>query len=98
MRRAGAAAVGGGARPWRVARAALARLRTRFGSRVRRAGTCTLADLDGPFVTLRLMGRFWHPRGMVLARVAAYLQTRIPEIAEVRIENEKQLDDSAENF
>jgi hypothetical protein len=42
------------------------------------AGTCTLADLDGPFVTLRLMGRFWHPRGMVLARVAQYMQTRIP--------------------
>ncbi len=38
----------------------------------------TLADLDGPFVTLRLMGRFWHPRGMVLARVAHYLQLRIP--------------------
>jgi hypothetical protein len=97
-------------------------------------------------VTLRLMGRFWHPRGMVLARVAHYLQTRIPvrprcaglraavarvcvrpgkntaataptsvwrsrslrlafacallaqEIAEVVIEDEKQLDDSAENF
>jgi hypothetical protein len=100
-------------------------------------------------VTLRLQGRFWHPRGMVLARVAQYLQSRIPvrrrtqhahaaayvaralraacsacaglclrrcicalcslatlartcaplqEIAEVIIENEKQLDDSAENF
>jgi hypothetical protein len=24
------------------------------------------------------MGRFWHPRGMVLARVAQYMQTRIP--------------------
>ena len=69
------------------------------------------------------MGRFWHPRGMVLARVGQFLQTRIPvrvtcgacaqaalltplpgcvpafqEVAEVRIENEKQLDDSAENF
>ena len=43
-----------------------------------RAGTCTLVDLDGPFVTLRLMGRFWHPRGMVLARVGQFLQTRIP--------------------
>ncbi len=62
------------------------------------SGTVTLADLDGPFVTLRLMGRFWHPRGMVLARVAQYLQMRIPEIGEVRIESEKQLDDSAENF
>jgi len=43
-----------------------------------RTGTCTLVDLDGPFVTLRLMGRFWHPRGMVLARVGQFLQTRIP--------------------
>lgn len=61
-------------------------------------GTCTLADLDGPFVTLRLAGRFWHPRGMVLARVGAYLQERIPEVGEVRIESEAQLDDSAANF
>jgi hypothetical protein len=61
-------------------------------------GSCTLADLDGPFVTLRLAGRFWHPRGMVLARVGAYLQERIPEVGEVRIESEAQLDDSAANF
>jgi hypothetical protein len=35
-------------------------------------------ELDGPFVKLRLTGRFWHERSMVLARVANYLRKRIP--------------------
>uniref|UniRef100_I1NAT3 NIF system FeS cluster assembly NifU C-terminal domain-containing protein n=1 Tax=Glycine max TaxID=3847 RepID=I1NAT3_SOYBN len=57
-----------------------------------------LADLDGPFVKISLKGRFWHKRSTVLARVANYLKQRIPEILEVDIEDEKQLDDSPENF
>ncbi|MQM07592.1 hypothetical protein Taro_040432 [Colocasia esculenta] len=57
-----------------------------------------LAELDGPFVKLRLKGRFWHKRSTVLARLGTYLQNRIPEILEVDIEDEKQLDDSPENF
>lgn len=42
------------------------------------AGVVQLVELDGPFVKLRLTGRFWHERSMVLARVANYLQKRIP--------------------
>lgn len=41
-------------------------------------GVVQLVELDGPFVKLRLTGRFWHERSMVLARVANYLQKRIP--------------------
>ena len=47
---------------------------------------------------LRLQGRFWHKKSDVLARVAAYLQRRIPDIIEIDIEDESQLDDSAANF
>lgn len=42
------------------------------------AGVVELVELDGPFVKLRLAGRFWHERSMVLARLANYLQKRIP--------------------
>ncbi|KAH9310355.1 hypothetical protein KI387_025390 [Taxus chinensis] len=61
-------------------------------------GTVELAELDGPFVKLRLKGRFWHKRSTVLARLGTYLQKRIPEILEVDIEDEAQLDDSPKNF
>ncbi|CAM8967678.1 unnamed protein product [Rhodiola kirilowii] len=61
-------------------------------------GEVELAELDGPFIKLRLSGRFWHERSLVLARLANYLKQRIPEILEVDIEDEKQLDDSPENF
>lgn len=69
-----------------------------FDLKVGITGVVQLAEIDGPFVTLRLSGRFWHTRSMVLARVANYLQKRIPEILEVQIEDESQLDDSAANF
>ncbi|XP_024388853.1 uncharacterized protein [Physcomitrium patens] len=69
-----------------------------FDLKVGITGVVQLAEIDGPFVTLRLSGRFWHTRSMVLARVANYLQKRIPEIVEVQIEDESQLDDSAANF
>ncbi|KAH7573105.1 hypothetical protein JRO89_XS03G0069900 [Xanthoceras sorbifolium] len=61
-------------------------------------GEAELAELDGPFVKISLRGRFWHKRSTVLARLANYLKQRIPEILEVDIEDEKQLDDSPENF
>ena len=61
-------------------------------------GTVELAELDGPFVKLRLQGRFWHKKADVLARVAVYLRRRIPDIIEIDIEDESQLDDSAANF
>ncbi|KAG4913576.1 hypothetical protein GmHk_19G055958 [Glycine max] len=69
-----------------------------FDTSVGITGVVELADLDGPFVKISLKGRFWHKRSTVLARVANYLKQRIPEILEVDIEDEKQLDDSPENF
>lgn len=69
-----------------------------FDSSVGITGNVELADLDGPFVKISLKGRFWHKRSDVVARVANYLKQRIPEILEVDIEDEKQLDDSPENF
>lgn len=41
-------------------------------------GKVELAELDGPFVKIRLKGRFWHKRSTVLARVSNYLKQRIP--------------------
>ncbi|KAK4776303.1 hypothetical protein SAY86_004991 [Trapa natans] len=61
-------------------------------------GVAELAEMDGPFVKIKLRGRFWHERSVVLARVGNYLKQRIPEILEVDVEDEKMLDDSPENF
>jgi len=61
-------------------------------------GQVDLAELDGPFVKLRLKGKFWHTRATVVARIGNYLKNRIPEILEVEIEDEKQLDDSPAAF
>ncbi|CAK8544131.1 unnamed protein product [Lathyrus sativus] len=77
------------------ARAELGQL---FDTSVGMTGVVELVELDGPYVTISLKGRFWHKRSTVLARVANYLKQRIPEILEVEIENEKQLDDSPANF
>ncbi|KAJ8904508.1 hypothetical protein NDN08_001026 [Rhodosorus marinus] len=56
----------------------------------------SLAELDGVTVVLRLTGRFWHKKSDVLARVSLYLQNRIPEVCDVVIEDESQLDDADE--
>ncbi|KAK6141259.1 hypothetical protein DH2020_024997 [Rehmannia glutinosa] len=69
-----------------------------FDASVNITGKAELAELDGPYVKISLSGRFWHERSMVLARLGNYLKQRIPEILEVDIEDEKQLDDSPENF
>ncbi|XAR68226.1 hypothetical protein NMG60_11003288 [Bertholletia excelsa] len=69
-----------------------------FDGSVGITGQAELAELDGPFVKISLRGRFWHKRSTVLERLANYLKQRIPEILEVDIEDEKQLDDSPENF
>ncbi|WOK95417.1 hypothetical protein Cni_G04124 [Canna indica] len=69
-----------------------------FDVSVGMTGEVDLAELDGPFVKIRLKGKFWHKRSTVLARISNYLKIRIPEILEVDIEDEKQLDDSPENF
>ena len=54
-------------------------------------GDIRLADVDGPFVTLELSGRFWHRRETVLRNAAVFLQRRIPEVAEVDVADERQL-------
>ncbi|KAL4387618.1 hypothetical protein GQ457_09G018430 [Hibiscus cannabinus] len=69
-----------------------------FDTSVGMTGQVELSELDGPFVKISLKGRFWHKRSTVVARVGNYLKQRIPEILEVEIEDEKQLDDSPENF
>lgn len=69
-----------------------------FDDSVGMTGQAELADLDGPYVKISLRGKFWHKRSTVLARLGNYLKQRIPEILEVDIEDEKQLDDSPENF
>ena len=49
------------------------------------AGQVDLAELDGPFVKLRLKGKFWHTRATVVARIGNYLKNRIPvRISSVR--------------
>lgn len=77
------------------ARVELAQL---FDTSVGITGQVELAELDGPFVKIRLRGKFWHMRSTVVARLENYLKQRIPEILEVDIEDEKQLDDSPANF
>ncbi|KVI10587.1 hypothetical protein Ccrd_011021 [Cynara cardunculus var. scolymus] len=69
-----------------------------FDTSVGMTGVAELSEVDGPFVKIRLKGRFWHERSLVLARLGNYMKERIPEILEVDIEDEKQLDDSPENF
>ncbi|KAF3943743.1 hypothetical protein CMV_029726 [Castanea mollissima] len=69
-----------------------------FDTSVGMTGQVELAELDGPFVKISLKGRFWHKRSTVVARVGNYLKQRIPEILEVDIEDEKQLDDSPQSF
>ncbi|KAJ8602162.1 hypothetical protein CTAYLR_003516 [Chrysophaeum taylorii] len=60
-------------------------------------GEVDLVGIDGPSVVVRLRGRFWHERAVVLARIANYLQAKIPEICDVAIEDPSQLDDDDRN-
>jgi hypothetical protein len=50
---------------------------------LRRSGDVKCVDIDGPTITLRLQGMFWHSRSVVFQCVADYVQTRIPEIVQV---------------
>ncbi|XP_019154012.1 PREDICTED: uncharacterized protein LOC109150536 [Ipomoea nil] len=77
------------------ARTELAQL---FDTEVGITGRVELAEVDGPYVKISLSGKFWHKRSTVLARLGNYLKQRIPEILEVDIEDEKQLDDSPASF
>lgn len=54
-------------------------------------GGVDFVEMDGPTVLIRLKGRFWHTRSSVLDRISNYLQQRIPEIADVDVEDPYQL-------
>ncbi|KAI3921740.1 hypothetical protein MKX01_005429 [Papaver californicum] len=69
-----------------------------FDTSIGMTGVAELSEVDGPYVKISLRGRFWNERSLVLARLGNYLKQRISEILEVDIEDEKQLDDSPENF
>lgn len=56
-------------------------------------GDVQFVGLDGPEVTIRFTGRFWHRRADVLARVSSYLKQRIPEVTDVNVEDPEQLQD-----
>ncbi|PIN01007.1 hypothetical protein CDL12_26488 [Handroanthus impetiginosus] len=49
-----------------------------FDTSVNITGKAELAEVDGPYVKIRLSGRFWHKRSTVLARLGNYLKQRIP--------------------
>ena len=74
-------------------------LATVFGSnadsqRVGITGALEFVELDGPIIVVRLKGRFWHQRAVVVDRITSYVMERIPECVDVEIEDASQLDDS----
>ena len=73
-------------------------LGTLFDEEAGMTGRVELVDLDGPMAVVRMSGRFWHKRADVLARVTAYVKSRVPELFEVDIEDPAQLDDSDKAF
>ena len=52
--------------------------------------------MDGPTVILKLDGDFWHKRSTVLGRAAMWLNAKMPEIVEVRVESLEELEDFEE--
>ena len=78
-------------------------LGTLFGSNAQSlsvgiTGHVELAELNGPFVIVRLSGRFWHARSTVLERVQSFIVERIPECAGVDVEDPSMLDDSEPTY
>ena len=74
---------------------------TMFGCHERPAsvgitGEIGLLYVEGPCVVLSLEGRFWHRRGTVLGRAATWLNAKMPEINEVRVERMADLEDEEE--
>ncbi|KAG5178287.1 hypothetical protein JKP88DRAFT_225496 [Tribonema minus] len=56
-------------------------------------GTVDFVELEGPTVVVKLGGRFWHERRLVLDRIASFIQGRIPECLEVVPSDPSQLID-----
>mmetsp|Transcript_12790 Transcript_12790/g.23885 ORF Transcript_12790/g.23885 Transcript_12790/m.23885 type:complete len:246 (+) Transcript_12790:30-767(+) len=74
---------------------------TMFGCHDRAAsigvtGSIEFVDLSGPQVTLKLDGKFWHKRSFVLGRAAMWLNARIPEITDVLVADQDELQDFEE--
>jgi hypothetical protein len=59
-------------------------------------GSIDLVEVSGPEVTLKLDGEFWHKRGTVLGRAAMWLNARMPEITDVLVEDQEELQDFEE--
>eukprot|EP00977_Amphora_coffeiformis_P010707 scaffold2510_cov169-Amphora_coffeaeformis.AAC.58 len=56
-------------------------------------GSVSLVEIEGPEVTLRLDGEFWHKRNTVLGKAAIWLNACMPEIMHVGVEDQSQLED-----
>lgn len=56
-------------------------------------GTIDLVEVSGPEVTLTLDGKFWHRRDTVLGRAAMWLNARMPEITDVLVADQEELND-----
>ena len=74
---------------------------TMFGCHERPAsvgitGSIELVEVSGPEVTLSLDGQFWHRRETVLGRAAVWLNARMPEITDVVVADEDELQDYKE--
>lgn len=52
-------------------------------------GWIELVEVDGPTVTVKLGGRFWHATDTVLLRVESFIKNRIPEVIEVVLDMEQ---------
>mmetsp|Transcript_45850 Transcript_45850/g.92527 ORF Transcript_45850/g.92527 Transcript_45850/m.92527 type:complete len:216 (-) Transcript_45850:294-941(-) len=62
-------------------------------ARIGVTGELGFVSLDGPEVMLSLEGAFWHKRSTVLGRAAMWLNACMPEIVEVRVAEESELED-----
>jgi hypothetical protein len=49
-------------------------------------GWIELVEVDGPTVSVRLGGRFWHATDTVMLRVESFIKIRIPEVIEVLLD------------
>jgi hypothetical protein len=57
------------------------------------SGHLEFIEVAGPEVILSLSGKFWHRRETVLGRAAVWLNARMPEIVQVRVDDLEELED-----
>lgn len=56
-------------------------------------GEVEFVEVSGPEVLLLLRGKFWHRRETVLGRAAMWLNARMPELTDVKVEDPEDLKD-----